>query len=200
MPASRSVVSVLLRELGDFSLHPQGRPCGRPPAALRPGSDATVAGVPASPSTPGGAGAVTSVPHGPRWVRTAAGTTGHERARAVRPSVQETQVTPRSTLQPHPANEPGAGFKSPLRHPPDLVIAGLSPMGGPATRRPGGAAGTRPVGPGCHSSASTRSAGVGRRGTGRSPAPGNAAAGPVRGRPRRGASGPSRCRQSTRPT
>ena len=33
MPASRSVVSVLLRALGDFSLHPQGRPCGRPPAA-----------------------------------------------------------------------------------------------------------------------------------------------------------------------
>jgi hypothetical protein len=33
MPASRSVVSVLLRELGDFSLHPQGRPCGRPPPA-----------------------------------------------------------------------------------------------------------------------------------------------------------------------
>jgi hypothetical protein len=33
MPASRSVVSTLLRELGDFSLHPQGRPCGRPPAA-----------------------------------------------------------------------------------------------------------------------------------------------------------------------
>jgi hypothetical protein len=33
MPASRSVVSVLLRGLGDFSLHPQGRPCGRPPAA-----------------------------------------------------------------------------------------------------------------------------------------------------------------------
>ena len=30
MPAFRSVVSVLLRELGDFSLHPQGRPCGRP--------------------------------------------------------------------------------------------------------------------------------------------------------------------------
>jgi hypothetical protein len=29
----RSVVSVLLRALGDFSLHPQGRPCGRPPAA-----------------------------------------------------------------------------------------------------------------------------------------------------------------------
>jgi hypothetical protein len=36
MPASRSVVSVLVRALGDFSLHPQGRPCGRPPAALRP--------------------------------------------------------------------------------------------------------------------------------------------------------------------
>ena len=33
MPVSRSVVSVLLRALGDFSLHPQGRPCGRPPAA-----------------------------------------------------------------------------------------------------------------------------------------------------------------------
>src|SRR5215203_338037 len=33
MLAFRSVVSVLLRALGDFSLHPQGRPCGRPPAA-----------------------------------------------------------------------------------------------------------------------------------------------------------------------
>jgi hypothetical protein len=33
MPAFRFVVSVLLRALGDFSLHPQGRPCGRPPAA-----------------------------------------------------------------------------------------------------------------------------------------------------------------------
>jgi hypothetical protein len=38
MLASRSVVSVLLRALGDFSLHPQGRPCGRPSAALRPGN------------------------------------------------------------------------------------------------------------------------------------------------------------------
>jgi hypothetical protein len=37
MLASRSVVSVLLRALGDFSLHPQGRPCGRPPAAAVPG-------------------------------------------------------------------------------------------------------------------------------------------------------------------
>jgi hypothetical protein len=45
MPASRSVVSVLLRELGDFSLHPQGRPCA--------GSDTTVTGAPASPSTEG---------------------------------------------------------------------------------------------------------------------------------------------------
>jgi hypothetical protein len=44
MPASRSVVSVLLRGLGDFSLHPQGRPCGRPPAALRPGGDTGVTG------------------------------------------------------------------------------------------------------------------------------------------------------------
>jgi hypothetical protein len=33
MLAFRSVVSVLLRELGDFSLHPQGRLCGRPPPA-----------------------------------------------------------------------------------------------------------------------------------------------------------------------
>jgi len=32
MPASRSVVSVLSRALGDVSLHPQGRPCGPPPA------------------------------------------------------------------------------------------------------------------------------------------------------------------------
>jgi hypothetical protein len=38
MPAFRSVVFVLLRALGDVSLHPQGRPCG--PAATRrpPGS------------------------------------------------------------------------------------------------------------------------------------------------------------------
>jgi hypothetical protein len=33
MVVSRSIVSVLMRWLGDFSLHPQGRPCGRPPAA-----------------------------------------------------------------------------------------------------------------------------------------------------------------------
>ena len=45
MPASRSVVSVLLRELGDLSSHPQGRPCGRPPpAAVLAGSDAAVTG------------------------------------------------------------------------------------------------------------------------------------------------------------
>jgi len=49
MLAFRSVVSVLLRALGDFSLHPQGRPCERPPAALRPGSGATVTGAPAPP-------------------------------------------------------------------------------------------------------------------------------------------------------
>ena len=42
MLAFRSVVSVLLRALGAFSLHPQGRP--------RAGSDATVTGEPASPS------------------------------------------------------------------------------------------------------------------------------------------------------
>jgi hypothetical protein len=33
MPAFCFVVAVLVRGLGDFSLHPQGRPCGRPPAA-----------------------------------------------------------------------------------------------------------------------------------------------------------------------
>jgi hypothetical protein len=32
---------------------PQGRPCGRPPAALRPGDDTTVTGEPASPSASG---------------------------------------------------------------------------------------------------------------------------------------------------
>ena len=44
MPAFRSVVSVLLRSLGDSSLHPQGRPCGRPEAARRPGDDTAVTG------------------------------------------------------------------------------------------------------------------------------------------------------------
>ena len=33
MSASRSVVSMLLRELGGVSLHPQGRPCGWPASA-----------------------------------------------------------------------------------------------------------------------------------------------------------------------
>ena len=33
MPAFCFVVAVLVRALGDFSLHPQGRPCGRPTAA-----------------------------------------------------------------------------------------------------------------------------------------------------------------------
>ena len=43
MPAFRSVVSVLVRELGDLSLHPQGRPCGRPPAAAVLGRQPTLA-------------------------------------------------------------------------------------------------------------------------------------------------------------
>jgi hypothetical protein len=50
MPASRSVVSVLLRELGAFSLHVKAGPAG----GLRPGSDTTATGRPASPSTPRG--------------------------------------------------------------------------------------------------------------------------------------------------
>jgi hypothetical protein len=49
MPAVRSLVSVLLRSWETFLYSPQGRPCGRPPAALRPGSDTTVTGAPASP-------------------------------------------------------------------------------------------------------------------------------------------------------
>jgi hypothetical protein len=40
--------------VGRPSLHPQGRPCGRPPAALGPGDDTTVTWVPTPPSTPGG--------------------------------------------------------------------------------------------------------------------------------------------------
>jgi hypothetical protein len=45
MPASRAVVSVLLRALGDFVLYPQGRPAGalRPPSAA---SSTTTAGEP----------------------------------------------------------------------------------------------------------------------------------------------------------
>jgi hypothetical protein len=40
-------------ESGETLLHHhQGRPCGRPPAALRPGNDTTLTGEPASPSTP----------------------------------------------------------------------------------------------------------------------------------------------------
>jgi hypothetical protein len=46
MPASSSVISVLLRALGDFSLHPQGRPCGRPPAAAVLGRQPTTTGGP----------------------------------------------------------------------------------------------------------------------------------------------------------
>jgi hypothetical protein len=53
MPVFRSVVSVLVRELGEtfrYILRPALR---RPAAALRPGSDTTVTGEPASPSPPG---------------------------------------------------------------------------------------------------------------------------------------------------
>jgi hypothetical protein len=67
MLAFRSVVSVLLRVLGDFSLHPQDRPCGRPPAALRPGSDTTVTGEPASPSRQGGQSSPESCPLVRAW-------------------------------------------------------------------------------------------------------------------------------------
>jgi hypothetical protein len=72
MPAFRSLVSVLMRELGDFSPHPQGRPCGRPPAALRPGNDTTVTGEPAPPSSRGGAEPTTGMLRGPRWGRSRA--------------------------------------------------------------------------------------------------------------------------------
>jgi hypothetical protein len=58
-----------VEELRDFSLHPQGRPCGRPAAALRPGSGTTVTGAPASPCRRRRPGAVTRMPRGPRWDR-----------------------------------------------------------------------------------------------------------------------------------
>jgi hypothetical protein len=51
MPAFRSVMSLLLRALGDFSLRTQGRPCGRPAAALQPGNDTTGPG--GGPHRPG---------------------------------------------------------------------------------------------------------------------------------------------------
>jgi hypothetical protein len=41
MLAFRTVVSVLLRALGDVSLHPQGRPCGRQTHSRRAASAAT---------------------------------------------------------------------------------------------------------------------------------------------------------------
>ena len=51
MLAFRSVVSVLVSFVRS-SLRTQCRPCGRPPAALRPGNDTTVTGEPASPCGP----------------------------------------------------------------------------------------------------------------------------------------------------
>jgi hypothetical protein len=116
--AFRSVVSMLLRELGDFSLHPQGRPCGRPPAALRPGSDSTVTGEPASPSRRGGARAAPSRARwsapGPRWVREASESAGPERAPTVNLGMTESQVRRLSALRPGAAEEAGAGFESHL--------------------------------------------------------------------------------------
>jgi hypothetical protein len=44
MPASHSAMALLLRGWETFLYTPQGRPCGRPPAALRPGSHTTRAG------------------------------------------------------------------------------------------------------------------------------------------------------------
>jgi hypothetical protein len=38
----------------NFLYSSQGRPCGRPPAALRPGNDTTAAGRPASPTSHAG--------------------------------------------------------------------------------------------------------------------------------------------------
>jgi len=53
MLAFRAVVSVLVRFVWGLSLRTQGRPCGRPPAALRPANDTTVTGEPASPGAQG---------------------------------------------------------------------------------------------------------------------------------------------------
>jgi hypothetical protein len=119
--AFRSVVSVLLRELGDFSLHPQGRPCGRPPAALRPGSDTTVTGEPASPSRQGkpeqpGACRLVRAGSAQHWKPLALG--GHERSqRRTRIAGQTANGAPTSNgtiacrvRAPHPtANREPAG-------------------------------------------------------------------------------------------
>ena len=52
----RTVNPLIVPARYNFLYSPQGRPCGRPPAALRPGNDTTTTRAPASPSLPGGAG------------------------------------------------------------------------------------------------------------------------------------------------
>ena len=47
----RTVNPLMVPARYNFLCLPQGRPCGRPPAALRPGNDTTLMGRPASPST-----------------------------------------------------------------------------------------------------------------------------------------------------
>jgi hypothetical protein len=67
---------------------------------------------------------------GPRWVRTASGTAGPRRARAVTVGDSASQVTGPSSPRPCTAQQPGAGFEShPLRPapaPPALVRAGAA--------------------------------------------------------------------------
>ena len=53
-----------------LSLHPQGRPCGRPAAALRPGSHTTVTGVPASPTSQARTVATVAALVDPQWPTT----------------------------------------------------------------------------------------------------------------------------------
>jgi hypothetical protein len=66
---------------------------------------------------------------GPCWVRTASGTAGPRRARAVNVGESASQVRRRSPSRPWTAKQPGAGFE-PLTQPPPWADLGL-PVSGP---------------------------------------------------------------------
>jgi hypothetical protein len=96
---------VIVREPGDLSLRTQGRPCGRPSAALRPGSDTTVTGQPASPSSSGRMNPRRRTSRAPlrsRWVQRGADSS---------PLWPPRRPAARDTGQPHPDH--GAVFASP---------------------------------------------------------------------------------------
>jgi hypothetical protein len=144
MLAFRSVVSVLLRELGDFSLHPQGRPCGRPPAALRPGSDATLTGVPPPPFSAAGTDAAawstrrshpavgaTSGPHPAGPPGTTAVNDGQSSSQVSRP-IQGAMVVGQAPRFSLARRKPGVQIPSP----PPLQSPGRRPGGSHAPKRP----------------------------------------------------------------